>query len=403
MLKRLVQIALLGLTMAGFALLVSPLTRLLNPSSEGARVADDHRAMGHFQPEAWSDFGLSLIAPGVALAQSSVGETVTLPPSAAYTPSASEGTDDYHCFLLDPKLSQDRMVTAVNIQPDAGRIVHHVILFKITGDAVGEAVKKNQAGGGRGWTCFGGPEVGDSRAIGGSWLGAWVPGAGDGRLPEGLGIELPKGSLVVMQVHYNLQAGAKPDQSRVSLTYAPKSQEAGLRPLGTNLFVAPVEVPCADGNTALECSRTNTLRENVKKFGEQGVQLPQALLAACGKSLSDFQKPVGDASAVSSTCLRSLRSNATLYSVAGHMHLKGTEIKLELVRDGHSQTLLHIPRWDFHWQGNYWFKHPVQVKAGDAIRISCTFDNSARPQRYITWGEGTTDEMCLGVIGYSAR
>lgn len=402
MIRRLVQIGLLVLGGAGFALLI-PVFSGLHSYGPSAQIGHDHRRMGHFQPEVRSDFGLSLAAPSLAVAQTNSGESVTLTPSAAYTPSTLEGTDDYHCFLLDPKLTQDRMVTGVNIQPDAGSIVHHVILFKITGDAVGDALEKNQATKAKGWTCFGGPEVGDSRAMGGSWLGAWVPGAGDGRLPEGLGVELPKGSLVVMQVHYNLQAGTKPDQSRVLLTYAPIGGEGGLRPLTTSLYTAPVEIPCADGNTAPECNRTHTLRENVKKFGQSGVRVPQALLAICNQSLSQYQKPVGDASAVSSTCLRPVRGNAILYAVAGHMHLKGTAIKLELVSAGQVKTLLHIPSWDFHWQGNYWFKNPVQVKAGDAIRISCTYDNSAQPQHYITWGEGTGDEMCLGVIAYSSE
>jgi Copper type II ascorbate-dependent monooxygenase, C-terminal domain len=74
---------------------------------------------------------------------------------------------------------------------------------------------------------------------------------------------------------------------------------------------------------------------------------------------------------------------------------------------------LNIPRWDFHWQGNYWFKTPVQVKKGDILRVSCVYDNSKdnRPyvgnapleMRYITWGEGTSDEMCLGVVNMTTN
>jgi len=50
---------------------------------------------------------------------------------------------------------------------------------------------------------------------------------------------------------------------------------------------------------------------------------------------------------------------------------------------------------------------PVAVKAGDTIRVQCTFDPTLRqllpelkglPPRYVTWGEGSSDEMCLGVI-----
>jgi hypothetical protein len=46
--------------------------------------------------------------------------------------------------------------------------------------------------------------------------------------------------------------------------------------------------------------------------------------------------------------------------------------------------------------------HPVHVGPGDTVRVSCTFDNSAAPARYVLWGEGTTDEMCLGMLSVSA-
>ena len=50
---------------------------------------------------------------------------------------------------------------------------------------------------------------------------------------------------------------------------------------------------------------------------------------------------------------------------------------------------------------------------GDTIRVTCRFDNS--PNRlpvvngkqlkslYVLWGEGTTDEMCLGLLQTADR
>ena len=46
-------------------------------------------------------------------------------------------------------------------------------------------------------------------------------------------------------------------------------------------------------------------------------------------------------------------------------------------------------------------------RVGDTVRVECTFDPTLRqkiPQlkvlepRYVTWGEGSSDEMCLGVL-----
>ena len=68
-----------------------------------------------------------------------------LTPEEAYTPDSSNN-DDYHCFLLDPKLTTDTFVTATNVLPDQKSIVHHVILFKIGPENAAEARAKNQAG-----------------------------------------------------------------------------------------------------------------------------------------------------------------------------------------------------------------------------------------------------------------
>jgi len=98
-----------------------------------------------------------------------------------------------------------------------------------------------------------------------------------------------------------------------------------------------------------------------------------------------------------------------IYGVAGHMHLRGVDIKIEL--DG--KTLLHIPHWSFHWQDAYYLDQPVDASPGDTLRVTCAFDNSPSHQpivdgkplqpRYVLWGEGTTDEMCLGLLQAAVR
>src|SRR5207302_147769 len=65
-----------------------------------------------------------------------------------------------------------------------------------------------------------------------------------------------------------------------------------------------------------------------------------------------------------------------IYGVAGHMHIRGYDIRIEL----NGKTLLHIPRWNFHWQDAYYLEHPVDANVGDTIRVSCKFDNSAIKQ-----------------------
>lgn len=75
-----------------------------------------------------------------------------------------------------------------------------------------------------------------------------------------------------------------------------------------------------------------------------------------------------------------------------------------LTRDGQDQVLLDIPRWDFHWQGGYTYTTPIQVFNDDLLSIECVYDNSDAhrasvglgPSAPVRFGQGTTDEMCLG-------
>jgi Copper type II ascorbate-dependent monooxygenase, C-terminal domain len=326
---------------------------------------------------------------------------------STYRPSAPKGaTDDYRCFVLDPKLDEDVAVTSARIEPGASKVVHHVILFRIAGTQIAEAARLDQAARGPGWTCFGGTGIaGGEGSIQSSlndanWISAWAPGSTGNRLPDGMGVPLPAGSRIVMQVHYNLLNGVSPDRSRAVLTVAPASAE--LAKVQTVLLPAPVELACAKGEHGRLCNRTEALFDLARKYGSTASFVPAGLLLLCGKSAANVQPR-----AVTS-CDRSLSTPTTIVAVAGHMHLLGTSIRLELnPGTPRARVLLDIPRWDFHWQGAYTLSTPVQAKPGDVVRVTCRYDVSRRKQgmhgvpktpRYILWGEGTTDEMCLGLM-----
>jgi hypothetical protein len=328
---------------------------------------------------------------------------------SAYRPSAPSGvTDDYRCFLLDPKLGADSSVTAARIQPGQRKVVHHVILFRVAQANVAEAKRLDGASSGPGWSCFGGTGLPAGSSSGSfadalndaNWISAWAPGWGGGRLPARVGVPLPAGSQIVMQVHYNLLNGRAPDRSRALLTVAPAS--AGLTPLQTVLMPGPVELACAKGESGRLCSRNEALFELARKYGTDGAFAPAGLLILCRGSAST-PKP----SAVS-TCDRRIGTPTTIRIVAGHMHLLGASIRLELnPGTARSRVLLDIPRWDFHWQNAYTLAKAVTAAPGDVLRVTCRHDvhkrmhgghGIPRTPRYVLWGEGTTDEMCLGIL-----
>jgi hypothetical protein len=350
---------------------------------------------------------------------SAPGTTMTLAPDRSYLPKAAVGgLDDYHCFLLEPHLKQDAYVTSAVIKPQQAGIVHHVILFEATGENAADARRLNQASGGNGWTCFGGPGLSETHPTADSaandrlgappWISAWVPGHTTNDTPAGTGVLVQAGAAIVMQVHYNLIHKAKRDRSRAVIRFAPAATTR-LTPLNTILIPAPVELPCPRGVHSKLCSREVAVQDEIRKYGYDAALIPSGLLYICGKSLDDYPASPASVKSLTTTCDRRVNRPLRIYGVAGHMHIRGYDIRIEL----NGRTLLHIPRWNFHWQDAYYLAQPVDANVGDAIRVTCKFDNSAIKQplvngkllkpRYVLWGEGTTDEMCLGLLQAADR
>ena len=355
----------------------------------------------------------------VGSSSSAPGTTMTLAPARSYLPKAAVGgLDDYHCFLLEPHLTQDAYVTSAVIKPQQPTIVHHVILFEAAGQNAVDARRLNDASGGNGWTCFGGPGLSETHPTSDSaandrlgappWISAWVPGHATNDTPAGTGVLVHAGAAIVMQVHYNLIHKAKRDRSSALLRFAPAATTK-LTPLNTILIPAPVELPCPRGVRSRLCSRDVAVQEEIKKYGYDAALIPSGLLYICGKSLSDYPSSPASVKSLTTSCDRHVNRPLRIYGVAGHMHIRGYDIRIEL----NGKTLLHIPRWNFHWQDAYYLEHPVDANVGDTIRVSCKFDNSAIKQplvngkllkpRYVLWGEGTTDEMCLGLLQAADR
>jgi hypothetical protein len=322
-----------------------------------------------------------------------------------YTPAApyGTGTDDYRCFLLDPGLRTGEFVTGVDVLPGNPDVVHHVILFQVPPGDVPVAEDKDASEAGQGWTCFGG--TGLEAELGGDldtapWIGAWAPGGGESVLADDIGIPLEPGSRIIMQVHYNLLSGAGPDVSSAKLRLAPG--DADLAPLETVLLPAPVELPCrpehADGPL---CDREAAVADVMARFGSGAGWMLSGLQLLCGRSGAP------DAGEVQS-CDREVRTPMTVRAVAGHMHLLGREIRVELNPGrADSQVLLDIPVWNFDDQGAVPLTTPVRAGAGDTLRVTCRHSQQLRdllpafegqPDRYVVWGDGTTDEMCLGIL-----
>lgn len=330
-------------------------------------------------------------------------------PGGHYQPAArGGGSDDYHCFLLDPKLTSSAFITGVYFQPGNRKIVHHAILYRVTPAQVVDAQAKDAASGGRGWTCFGDPGLpagdGDDPVAAlnsAPWLAGWAPGTGEQLLGRGLGVPLAAGSRIVLQVHYNLRAGHGVDTSTVALRLAPGT--AALRPVHTTLLVAPVELPCAATESGPLCNRGNAILDLVNRFGEGAGATVAGLQLLCGGTSLTAPR-----AGTTQSCDRRVTAEAHIVAVAGHMHLLGRSITITLDPGTPRERVLFTRAvWNFDDQRAEPMATPVAIGPGDVLRVSCTHDAGLRSQlpelhgltpRYVTWGAGTTDEMCLGIL-----
>jgi peroxiredoxin len=193
--------------------------------------------------------------------------------------------------------------------------------------------------------------------IGDGWLTAYAPGDLGSSFAPGLAKRVPKDGILVFQMHYTPNGTEQTDRSSVGIIFAkePPKHEVRTRSIGQRRFTIP---PGADNHLV-----------------ESSSQFPR---------------------------------DAVLFSMLPHMHLRGKSFEYRVVYpDGHTEKLLSVPRYDFHWQSVYRLAKPLPLPAGSRIECRAYFDNSEKnpnnpdPKKAVTWGDQTWQEMMIGFIDYA--
>ena len=200
---------------------------------------------------------------------------------------------------------------------------------------------------------FGGPGILPTGSLGG-----WAPGRHARKLlPEAAsGKFLRRGqSDLVLQIHYHPDGKDEVDQSSVGITFTKKPAKK---------IVASVVARSREIHIPIDESRYQVNAES-----------------------------------------QPLAADVDAIGITPHMHNVGREFKVVAESpDGQTIPLIWIKDWDFNWQGQYQYKTPLRLKKGTIVRVEAYYDNSASnpkrpmPPQEVTWGEQTTDEMCLLAI-----
>lgn len=254
------------------------------------------------------------------------------------------GTMPYQNIIVETHLPQDQWIQAIEIQPGAREVVHHVLVFIAGVDRDDEENDQEESDRD--------PAARDRQ---GFWA-AYVPGNSTLIYPDGYAKKLPKGARLRFQMHYTPTGKATEDRTRIGLVFAksPPQFEVRVHGIANGRIRIP---PYADNH-----------RENAT------IRLP---------------------------------FDAQILSFMPHMHVRGKACKYEVIRaDGTSSTMLNIPHYDFNWQLSYRYFEPVKLSKGDTIEFTAWYDNSDKnpanpdPSKEVRWGPQTFNEMHLGYVEY---
>lgn len=261
------------------------------------------------------------------------------------------GKDVYRNFVLATGLREDKTVAAIEFHPGNPRVVHHALVFL---DRSGKAAELDRKEEGPGYGTFGGPGFLPSGGLGG-----WAPGNQPRRMPEGMGRMLAKGSEVVLQLHYHPSGKEEKDRSKVGIYFTPKPATEIITMLP--LVSRDIKIPAGD-----------------KRYHRH----------------VEFTTP----------------ERIRVVAVTPHMHLIGKEMKVKATTpEGREIPLVWIKDWNFNWQDTYMCRSLVEIPAGSKLTLDAWYDNSegnplnpSNPPKVVTWGEQTTNEMCLCFVSFVA-
>ncbi len=259
--------------------------------------------------------------------------------------------DIYQCFVIKNKETVDRFINAMEVVPGNRNAVHHVLVYY---DNTGQAKKLDDASLEPGYASFGGIGVNSAELI-----GAWVPGSVPTQYPKGMGVKLPAGGDIVVQIHYPKDADGQMDQTLLKLFYSKESKTR-------QVFISPILDHLGTLTNGPLIIPANTIKTFNAEYTVNNLK-------------------------------------ATLLSVAPHMHLIGKSIEVYSLSPSNIKTnLIKINNWDFHWQGSYSFPKPIILNPGSKLMSHATYDNTSNnrnnpnsPPKLVTLGEKTTDEMML--------
>ena len=201
-------------------------------------------------------------------------------------------------------------------------------------------------------------------------LGVYTPGttyesygAGNGKLLKG-----GKNLYINFNVHYTTTG--KPEKDRSQLAFWFQSQ-----PPAHQLYRVP-----ASGKTIIANGRELLRDDPGTKAEGTNLAIPPI------PPYMDNYELIG---------ITGYAKAVTIYQLQPHAHFRGKDFTYAVVfPDGRQQTLLSVPRYDFHWQLAYELDVPLKLPAGSKLVVTAHYDNSTRNKGLTEMGASDPEHRC---------
>jgi len=315
--------------------------------------------------------------------------SLVLKPPAPF--SITSGTSDqFRCFVLDPKLTATQYVNGTFFIPGNPTIVHHALVFTDPAGASKALVTDPVT---QSYDCFGGPNVSNT-----ALLAAFAPGGVPVDYPPDSGASIDPGTLLVMQVHYHPHSATAvlgPDQTSFQMRFATTTPTH----IAATYLIGNFDSAVVDGTGLLP--------------GPDDP--PSGPVFSIPPNVSDHTETM-------QFTVPAIIPAMHIAAIAGHEHYVGTSVEITIQRANPTaeqpanECLLSIPRWDFNWQRIYAYNAALDqvpvAMPGDVVQIKCTYNNTVSNPFVVqslldqglsspvtvNLGETTLDEMCLGAF-----
>ena len=307
-------------------------------------------------------------------------------------PLDGEGNDEFRVFVLKTNFAEDRWIRAVDFKPGNRKVVHHIIAGI---DTSGTARKLDAKDAKPGYEAIGG--FGDGVPLRG-FLPVWTPGSRARYQPEGSGYLLPAKSDVLIQMHYHKSGKAETDSTQVGLYLSDKPLPKQVRTGFIFPDVSPEQI--AKLTTKFQAAMASGKRPSLEDTFQDVLVIPAGEANYEIKGSSKAGRMMG----------RPLSRDILVTSVMPHMHWLGKDFTFSAVLPDEAHTrvpLIKIDHWNFNWQGTYALAEPIRLPKGAYFEMEAHFDNSdtnpanpSHPPKQVTWGEQTTNEMCIGLYEF---